>query len=358
MPTLPVSILHDGSKFARRNLRMRGGAGATMPEAGAAAGPDRTQPKPPAARTRPADVIARASEILAGKLDFMPNPEFSKVGAERRIFDLAPPVPKPSVAWYRPVMEADGSAGPRRNEGILLTAAQERVIFMQFNYARYRVERMHRRLKGAAPTLEQAREVVRWHSTATRIREQIAETNLALVLAMAKRVRLGEGEFPDLIGEGNMALMRAVDKFDCARGFKFSTYACRAILKAFSRHGMKVAKHRQRFPVEFDPALERGEGVAAVRAQSERRDADELRRIVEANEAELTDVERAVVMHRFALEAGEPGRAPTLAQVGRLIGLTKERVRQIQNTALEKLRMAFEGAGHGSLAGGAPVAVN
>jgi RNA polymerase primary sigma factor len=155
-----------------------------------------------------------------------------------------------------------------------------------------------------------------------------------------------------------MALMRAVDKFDCARGFKFSTYACRAILKAFSRHGMKVAKHRQRFPVEFDPALERGEGVAAVRAQSERRDADELRRIVEANEAELTDVERAVVMHRFALEAGEPGRAPTLAQVGRLIGLTKERVRQIQNTALEKLRMAFEGAGHGSLAGGAPVAVN
>ena len=66
MPTLPVSILHDGSKFARRNLRMRGGAGAVMPEAGAAAGPDRTQPKPQVARPRPADVVAQASEILAG----------------------------------------------------------------------------------------------------------------------------------------------------------------------------------------------------------------------------------------------------------------------------------------------------
>jgi len=216
---------------------------------------------------------------------------------------------------------------------------------------------MRRRLKGAAPDADQAREVIRWHETAMRLREQIAETNLALVLAMAKRVRLGENEFPDLIGEGNMALMRAVDKFDCGRGFKFSTYACRAILKAFSRHGIKLSKHRQRFPVEFDPALEQGDGVLAVRAQSERQDADELRRIVESNEASLSDVERAVVMHRFALEAGEPGRAPTLAQVGRLIGLTKERVRQIQNQALEKLRLAFEGSSRAEEHQG-PLAVN
>lgn len=358
MPTLPDSIVQDGSRLARRNVRLRGGPSAEAPSGGAASmAADPVQPKPRARRERPAGVIERAQSVLSGKLDFMPNPEFSKVGAERRIFELAAPVPKPSVAWYRPVMEADGSAGPRRSEGILLTAAQERVIFMQFNYARYRVHRMRRRLKGAEPTLEQAREVLHWHRLALRLRDQIAETNLALVLAMAKRVRLGEGEFPDLIGEGNMALMRAVDKFDCARGFKFSTYACRAILKAFSRHGMKVTKHRQRFPVEFDPALERGEGVAAIRAESERQDAEELRRIVESNEASLTEVERAVVMHRFALEGSEPGRAPTLAQVGRLIGLTKERVRQIQNQAFDKLRAAFEGGDRGQLDGGA-VAVN
>ena len=350
MPTLPVSILHDGSKFARRNLRMRGGAGPTMPEAGAAAAAERTQPKPPVARARPADVIARASEILAGKLDFMPNPEFSKVGAERRIFELAPPVPKPSVAWYRPVMEADGSAGPRRNEGILLTAAQERVIFMQFNYARYRVARIQKAQRGQPLETREAREVLHWAHAATRLRDQIAEINLGLVLAMAKRVRNADIEFADLISEGNMALMRAVDKFDCGRGFKFSTYACRAILKAFSRHGIKVAKHRQRFPVEFDPALEEGDGVATARVDAERQDAAEVRDIVETNRACLTDVERAVVMHRFALEGADARRQPTLAQVGRLVGLTKERVRQIQNSALAKIRAALEGghAGEGN----------
>ena len=56
-----------------------------------------------------------------------------------------------------------------------------------------------------------------------------------------------------------MALLRAVDKFDAGRGYKFSTYACRAILKAFSRQGMKLSKYRQRFPTDFDPKLEKSE---------------------------------------------------------------------------------------------------
>ncbi|MEZ6241833.1 MAG: sigma factor [Phycisphaerales bacterium] len=73
---------------------------------------------------------------------------------------------------------------------------------------------------------------------------------------MAKRTRMSEVDFADLVSEGNMALLRAVDKFDAGRGFKFSTYACRAILKAFSRQGMKLSKYRQRFPTDFDPKLE------------------------------------------------------------------------------------------------------
>ena len=273
----------------------------------------------------------------------MDHPDFHKAGAERRIYQEAPPVPRPTVGWYRPMMDDIGTTSPRRHEGIVLTAAQERVLFMQFNYARFRMRKIQKALRGRVPNAEESKDLLRWHRTATGYREQIAETNLALVLAMAKRVRLGEGEFADLIGEGNMALMRSVDKFDCGRGFKFSTYACRSILKAFSRHGLKLAKHRQRFPVEFDPALEQGEGVAAIRADSERQDAAELRQIVETNRAALNDVERAVVMHRFALAGSDHGRQPTLAQVGKLIGLTKERVRQIQNQALEKIRVALEG---------------
>ena len=95
---------------------------------------------------------------------------------------------------------------------------------------------------------------------------------------------------------------------------------------------------------------------AAIRADSERQDAAEVREIVETNRADLSDVERAVVMHRFAFSGTEPGRAPTLAEVGRLVGLTKERVRQIQNSALEKIRIALEGTDAG--AGGPVIAVN
>ena len=292
---------------------------------------------------------ATLDEILAEPVDFMDHPDFHKPGAERRIFDEAPVVPLPDVGWYRPLMDEIGGkpdAQPRRAASVLLTAAQERVIFTQFNYARWRMRTIQDRLKGRPADTATARELLRWHRIAKRLREQIAETNLALVLAMAKRVRIGENEFGDLVSEGNMALMRSVDKFDCGRGFKFSTYACRSILKAFSRHGLKLAKHRQRFPVEFDPALEQGDGVAAIRADSERQDAAEVREIVEKNRADLSEIERAGVMHRFAFAGTEPGRAPTLAEVGRLVGLTKERVRQIQNSALQKIRIALEGSDH------------
>jgi RNA polymerase primary sigma factor len=345
MTHLPDPFLAGRGRLSARQVRCRreNEPGSVRPPVGAAARLGASiEPKSPKPRRRQEDA-ALAAELLSDEIDFMDHPDFRKPGAERRIFVDAPPVPRPSVTWYRPMMDDIGEPGQRRHEGIVLTAAQERVIFMQFNYARYRMRRLQKALRGRAPDADEVRELLRWHGIASRLRDQIAETNLALVLAMAKRVRLGEGEFADLIGEGNMALMRSVDKFDCGRGFKFSTYACRAILKAFSRHGIKLAKHRQRFPVEFDPALEQGEGIRAVRAQDERQDVSELRQIVETNRADLSEVERAVVMHRFALEGGDHGRPPTLAQVGRLIGLTKERVRQIQNTALEKLRIALEG---------------
>jgi RNA polymerase sigma factor (sigma-70 family) len=196
----------------------------------------------------------------------------------------------------------------------------------------------------AAPSFEQAKEILRWYRVAKVYREQIAETNLALVLAMAKRTRMSEVDFADLVSEGNMALLRSVDKFDCGRGFKFSTYACRAILKAFSRQGIKFSKYRQRFPTDFDPALEKSNHVETVRATHERESADEVKHIVLTNQAELTDVERTVIHHRFGLDGGTERLPLTLEQVGQIIGVTKERVRQIQNKALEKIRTALETA--------------
>jgi len=63
---------------------------------------------------------------------------------------------------------------------------------------------------------------------------------------------------------------------------------------------------------------------------------------VESDRAELSDVERKVIEHRFGLDAPSGSPSLTLEQVGQMIGVTKERVRQIQNKALEKLRLALE----------------
>jgi RNA polymerase primary sigma factor len=284
-------------------------------------------------------------QILAEPMDYIDSEAFYEPDAEKRIYEDAPPIEKPDVAWYRPLMD---DLTPTKHQSIrtagtvLLSAAEERVLFLQYNYARHRVRLLQEEVGMGDPTQEQAREILKWYRIATQYREQIAETNLALVLAMAKRTRMSEVDFADLVSEGNMALLRSVDKFDCGRGFKFSTYACRAILKAFSRQGMKLSKYRQRFPTDFDPALEKSDHLETVRATHERETADEVKHIVLSNEAELSDVEKTVIHHRFGLDKKDETPPLTLEQVGQIIGVTKERVRQIQNKALEKIRLALE----------------
>jgi RNA polymerase primary sigma factor len=290
---------------------------------------------------------ATLNQLLTSKCDFVHNQVFEDPQAQQKVFDEAPEIRRPDTSWYHPVM--DKLTPDMRNlntSTLILTAEEERALFLQFNYCRYRVHQMREEIGEGQPTLEQARDILYWHDKAEAFRDQIAQTNLALVLAMAKRTRMSEMDFSDLVSEGNMALLRAVDKFDAARGFKFSTYACRAILKAFSRSGMKLSKYRQLFPTDFDPKFEKSDYMDKKRAAHEDDCVDELKEIFRDNTAELTDIEKEVIEHRFAIgdkQKADPDASPlTLEQVGKIIGVTKERVRQIQNKALEKLRNSLE----------------
>ncbi|QOI99824.1 MAG: sigma-70 family RNA polymerase sigma factor [Phycisphaeraceae bacterium] len=289
------------------------------------------------------------TQIMASEEDFIDSPAFYEPEAEQKIYEEVEDPPKPDTSWYHPVMDDLSSTTRNRTvksaQQVILSGAQEKILFHQFNYARHRVWKVQQDVWNSPskkPLPEQAEELLRWFRRADQIRVQIAETNLALVLAMAKRTRMSEVDFADLVSEGNMALLRAVDKFDAGRGYKFSTYACRAILKAFSRQGMKLSKYRQRFPTDFDPKLERSNFVETKRATFEKDAAEEVKRIVLENRADLTDVERTVIEHRFGLESGEQDKPMTLEQVGQIIGVTKERVRQIQNKAMEKIRLELE----------------
>jgi len=324
------------------------------------AGFSRTE-KPGSQRALNSSEEATLKRLLSKVIDFIASPEFVKKNAESCIFQDAEEITQPDISWYRPLMD-DGTTGkpgsvkmPAKKASAVLTLAQERVLFLKFNYARYRQRVIQDDLAGRLPKLEQKHELLKWNRISEKYRRQIAETNLALVLAMAKRVRLSDVDFADLISEGNMALMRSVDKFDCERGFKFSTYSCRAILKAFSRQGMKDTRYRKRFPAEYDPSMERSDHLETLRRNHEQECAQEVKHIVVNNEADLTEIELSVLELRFGVTAGaqaenndqsdappEPKRALTLEQVGQIIGVTKERVRQIQNKSLKKIRMMLE----------------
>lgn len=304
----------------------------------------REKPAPRRAENLSGPQRLRLRSLLDAPADYVADPAFSRSNAERKLFEQAPEIPEPNTSWYHPVMDDASGRTSKSVVNVVLDAEQERALFLQFNFARYRVNRLLRELDGKRPTAAQGRELLRWDAMAHRLRDQIARSNLALVLAMAKRVRHTDLDFGDLISEGNMALLRAIDKFNVSRGFKFSTYACRAILKAFSRSGMKQTQYRQLFPTDFDPLLERSDYQRRKYDEHENDCATEVRRIVADNRADLTDVERAIIHHRFALNAMDSETQPlTLEQVGHVVGLTKERVRQIQNKALEKIRKVLEG---------------
>ncbi len=286
--------------------------------------------------------------LLSEPIEFVDNPMFhdaKSIAEIERGFEGADEELSMSAARLLPIdifEEADKAMTAFKP----LTMAQETKLFLKLNYSRYRIYRTVKSRAGKPLIGAMVPELLRWRSEEFKARSQITQANIPLVLAMAKRTKLGGVDFTELISEGNMALLRSVDKFDCARGFKFSTYACRAILKSFARVALKTNRYRGRFPVEFDPDLEKSDYLEQRREDTRVYCMDRLRDILENNEnreTDLSDIEKQVLRARFAIREVESEEKPlTLEEVGRVIGVTKERVRQIQNKALQKLRVALE----------------
>lgn len=304
------------------------------------AGALRHRPARPSAGRIPRPLRRRAEAVLQHNYPYMDSPIFKQKGIEKQLFDFETEPALPVTSWYQPTRDDLGES-PVTGAPQLMSAAEERLMFQRFNYAKLKIGQLQRKAKREGLTRELAERLVEWHRRFEHFREYLVRTNLALVLAMAKRTRLGEVDFAEVVSEGNMALLRAVDKFSVDRGFKFSTYACRAILKAFSRTALKSSRHRLHFPVEFEPDLEKSDWADRKRDIVEEECIDELKAIVDRNLADLSHVEQTVIRRRFNWQQEEETPL-TLEEVGRIIGVTKERVRQIQNKALAKIKSVME----------------
>jgi len=310
----------------------------------------RTHRKPPAGRKRPAGLDEPVlgtpqglsdEELLVYSrippaMDHVSHESFDLPSAEAELF--GPSAEEVEIPWWTSFPEVAEDVSSRRGPRKRLTASQEGLLFRRYNYARMRLGRLiEAQLRRV--TLARGRQMIHWHQRVMKARADLVRGNLALVLAMAKRTKIPNVEFGEIVSEGNMALLRSVEKFDVSRGFKFSTYACRAILKSFNRLATKTGRYRQRFPTEYDPELERSDGDIQRRQAQRDGSVEAIREVLVRNRAGLSEVERTVVMERFAIATR--GQRKTLSQVGEVVGLTNERVRQIQNRALLKIRQAL-----------------
>ncbi len=275
-------------------------------------------------------------ERLPDDVDHVPHRSFDAKKTENELFGDSVQVDVP--AWTNYAL-ASGDAPPTSSKRTVLRPEDEVTLFLRFNYARYRLGKLlqaQQRRKSKA----RAKQMVHWFRRVLTARANLVRANMALVLAMAKRTRVTNVEFSELVSEGNFALLRCVGKFDVSRGFRFSTYACRAILKSFSRAATKKSRYRRHFPAEFDPDLERGDYDVRRHEIQWEDSLDALRDVLRHNRAKLSEVERTIVKERFAIRPS--GRRRALAEVGKMVGLSKERVRQIQNLALNKIRVVLD----------------
>ncbi len=281
----------------------------------------------------------RARELQARQIEFVPSPEFEATGADASILndpDLAQPyaplagdgrVPKDLPPYLAQLFRLP-----------LLTPAGEVALFRKMNYLKFKADRLRKALDPETASARALDEIEELLAEAGRLKNQITQANLRLVVSIAKRHVSAGADFFELVSDGNVSLMRAIDKFDYTRGFKLSTYCSWAIMKNYARSVPEQRGLRERYHTGCDEVLATVAGPAADDHEDDFLPA--VRATLDRMLAVLDEREQTILRHRYGLDTG--GEPQTLDQIGRSFGVSKERIRQLEARAMARLRADFE----------------
>ncbi|MGA2616083.1 MAG: sigma-70 family RNA polymerase sigma factor [Thermoguttaceae bacterium] len=280
----------------------------------------------------------RAARVIELPLDCIGNEQFACLRSEKKEAEILGPLPESDLLTKKPRLPSGLPAYlASLYEVPLLTREQEMHLFRKMNYLKYKASALRAQLDLNRPKSRLMDRIEKLYDESVATKNHMIRANLRLVVSIAKRYVGPAADFFELVSDGNISLLRAVEKFDFARGFRFSTYASWAIMKNFARTIPDVLRHRNRFCTSHSEMLSTVEDARA--SQYEQESAQIQREShVEGILERLDERERQIVKSRFGLTSG---REPlTLRQVGAAMEVTKERVRQIQSRAMGKLRQA------------------
>ncbi len=279
----------------------------------------------------------RAERLLAQPVDFMDSPEFHKRNADKVILGPPPEVNKKSTTLRPPAGLPPYLASLYTIP--LLTREEEQYWFRKFNYLKYKAAKLRDKINPKRPRQTDLNTLEQLLAEAVEIKNFLIRSNLRLVVSIAKKHIKPTNNFFEMVSDGNMSLIRAIEKFDYTKGNKFSTYATWAIMKNFARSIPAEHKRLDRFRTGKEEVFQHSTENRGNQFAEELTNRQQNRILMDILH-QLDPRERDIVKFRYGL--GEVDQPLTLEQVGVRFGVTKERIRQLESRALRKLRKIAE----------------
>lgn len=281
--------------------------------------------------SQPLDYIAHASfDDPSAAAEIMAQmPDAEEYEAKRQMLRIPKDVPPELAALY---------------EMPLLNKEQEQHLFRQMNYLKHKASKLRNRMFKDQETreLDPARvrvqdldRIEELQREANQVKDRLITCNMRLVVSIAKRHSGQTDNFFELLSDGNMSLIRAVEKFDYSRGNKFSTYASWAIMKNFARSIPEEKHRRERYVTGHEEVFEAAPDGRSNENECLASDEQRKHRVNRLLDY-LEPRERQIIRMRAGLENNSDGM--TLEEIGQQLGITKERVRQLNVRILNKLR--------------------